>query len=62
MRPAAFRETATVRAAERCGVRVVCLAVTPDSDSCAWRIFGRTGVQSVRDPRDVPLVLSRLMI
>ena len=50
-----------VRAAARCGVRVVCLAASPDGGSQARRIFGRKGVQAMCEPDDVPLSLSRLL-
>lgn len=50
-----------VRAAARCGVNVVCLAVTPDGGGQARRIFGRKGVQAMREPGDLPRSISRLL-
>ncbi len=50
-----------VRAAARRDVRVVCLAVAANQDSDARRIFGRPGVQALRDAGDLPRALSRLL-
>jgi nitric oxide reductase activation protein len=50
-----------VLAAGRLGVRVVCLVMAPDRASIARRIFGRPGVQPLRDLGDMVRVLPRLM-
>jgi hypothetical protein len=50
-----------VLAAGRLGVRVVCLVMAPDRASIARRIFGRPGVQPLRDLGDMARVLPRLM-
>jgi len=49
-----------VRAAARRGVRVVCLALAPERSRDAQRIFGRVGVQALRDADGLPRALARL--
>jgi nitric oxide reductase activation protein len=50
-----------VRAAARRGVRVVCLALAPERSRDAQRIFGRDGVQALRDTAGLPRALARLL-
>lgn len=48
-----------VKAAARSGVRTMCLVLAPDG-GMARRIFGRAGVQLLRNLDDLPRVISRL--
>ena len=50
-----------VNAAARRGVRAVCLALAPDLSRDAQRIFGRSGVQVLRNIQDMSRALSRLL-
>jgi nitric oxide reductase activation protein len=49
-----------VLAAARGGVRLCCLALAPERCSEVQRIFGRDGVQVVRNLADVPRAVARL--
>jgi len=49
-----------VLAAARGGVRLYCLALAPERRSEVQRIFGRDGVQVVRNLADVPRAVARL--